>query len=332
MKYYITLDYELYLSSQTGTVENCLLKPTAALLELLVKYGIKATFFVDAAYLLRLENLKESNPVLEECYRQVCNHVRSLSESGHSIQLHFHPQWLYSDYKDDAWVMDMAHYKLADMSDEEINRYIPQAVQLLHSLSGKPVTAFRAGGYSVMDFSRYAPHFKKLGIRVDTSVLRNKYCHSEYQKYDYTNVPLKSRYSFADSLTTECAGGEFTEYPISTAKLNGFVSTLRTYLAIKRTSPSESKKWGDGKSVGMDNIGKTNRHLAHFKMLTCPNVTPASIDSGAIHLNEVVKSSVKRIEGENVVIIGHPKNLNPLSLKNLERFINIVGSKNFKSF
>lgn len=332
MNYYITLDYELFLSSQTGTVENCLLKPTAALLGLLDKYGIKVTFFVDAAYLLRLEQLKDANPALKESYGQVCNHIRNLSEAGHSIQLHFHPQWLYSDYKDGVWVMDMAHYKLADMSDEEINRYIPQAVQLLHSLSEKPVIAFRAGGYSVMDFSRYTPLFKKLGIRIDTSVLRNKYCHSKYQNYDYTNVPLKSKYSFSDSLITECLGGEFNEYPISTAKLNGFASTLRTYLTIKRTTLSERKKWGDGKSVGMDNIGKADRHLAHLRMLTCPNVSPASIDSGAINLDKVVKSSAKRIVGENVVIIGHPKNLNPLSLKNLESFINKVGSNNFKSF
>lgn len=332
MNYYITLDYELFLSSQTGTVENCLLKPTAALLELLDKYGIKATFFVDAAYLLRLEQLKGANPILAECYGQVCNHIHNLSEGGHFIQLHFHPQWLYSDYKDGVWVMDMVHYKLADMSDDEICCYIPQAVQLLRSLSENPVTAFRAGGYSVMDFSRYASLFKKLGIRFDTSVLRNKYCHSKYQKYDYTNVPFKSKYSFSDSLTTECKDGEFTEYPISTAKLNGFASTMRTYLAIKRTSPSESKKWGDGKSVGMDNIGKANRHLAHIRMLICPNVTSASIDSGAINLYKVVKSSVKHIEGQDVVIIGHPKNLNPLSLKNLEKFINKVGSDNFKVF
>lgn len=52
MNVFFTIDYELFLGGNTGTVRNCLIRPLNALTELLDKYQIKLTLFVDAAYLL----------------------------------------------------------------------------------------------------------------------------------------------------------------------------------------------------------------------------------------------------------------------------------------
>ncbi|MBK7667512.1 MAG: hypothetical protein IPJ32_09355 [Sphingobacteriaceae bacterium] len=47
-----TFDYELFLGKRSGTVENCILKPTDKILELFSKYKVtKAIFFVDTTYL-----------------------------------------------------------------------------------------------------------------------------------------------------------------------------------------------------------------------------------------------------------------------------------------
>lgn len=332
MNIYITLDYELFLSSQTGTVDNCLIRPTEALLECLDKYGVKANFFVDAAYLLRLSQLKSQAASLEKDFISVSNQIKELAQQGHSIQLHFHPQWIYSNYENGTWQMDFDHYKLADMPLGEVEISFIESYRLLQSCTDKKITAFRAGGYSLMDFARYKNLFDSLGIKTDTSVLRGKHCNSRYQKYDFTNVPRKTSYPFSTSIIEKDETGEMIEYPITTAPFASFITSFKTYYTKKNISIEDFQKWGDGKSVGMDNLGSLQRFKAHVKLLFGRGVVPASLDSGGIMLDEVVSKCLHRISGDDVVIIGHPKNLNRLSLLNLEKFINSKGNKAFKVF
>ena len=139
MKAYITLDYELFMGSKVGTIENSLIKPMNALTEMLDKYNIKCNVFVDAAYLLRLYQLK-GNKAIDEQFQLVTSHIQGLSSQGHSIQFHFHPQWLYSRYED-GWIMDIDHYKISDMPLEDIKTLIPQAIELLQSYSKNKLKA-----------------------------------------------------------------------------------------------------------------------------------------------------------------------------------------------
>ena len=46
MNVFFTIDYELFLGGNTGTVRNCLIRPLNALTELLDKYQIKLTLFM----------------------------------------------------------------------------------------------------------------------------------------------------------------------------------------------------------------------------------------------------------------------------------------------
>ena len=75
MNGYITLDYELCMGI-SGTPEKCLFEPMGHLTAMLDKYGIKTNLFVDTAYLLQLNKLKESFPQLKKDYDAVVNHIR----------------------------------------------------------------------------------------------------------------------------------------------------------------------------------------------------------------------------------------------------------------
>lgn len=326
MNVYITLDYELFLSKDTGTVGNCLIRPTAALLNCLDKFGIKATFFVDAAFLLRLSQI----PVLKVDFKTVCEHVSMLSSAGHSIQLHFHPQWLYSDYEEGKWKMDLEHYKMSDMSDEDVERYLPEAHRLLQSLSSRPIIAFRAGGYSIMDFERYKNLFESLGVIKDTSVLRGRKSQTHFQYYDYSHVPSLSSYSFDNNLCCEDSSGFFMEYPITTKRTLSIITTIKTYIAMKQ-SGGKGKKWGDGKSISKERE-KGNWLQLHWRMLFGKTWEIASIDSFGLSLKSVFKYAQQNIKGEDFVIIGHPKNITPYSLSKLEEFISYIGKDSFKTF
>ena len=109
MDLFITLDYELFMGKKTGSVESCLLSPMNSFISMLDRYGIKATIFVDAAYLLRLSELKDKHDKLKSDFELISDHLKCLEQDGHDIQLHFHPQWIYSDYDSKQWIMDFEH-------------------------------------------------------------------------------------------------------------------------------------------------------------------------------------------------------------------------------
>lgn len=185
----LTLDYELFMSNKTGTPQKCLFEPMKALTKLLDKFHIKANIFVDAAYILRLQELQEKCQYSANDFDLVCQHIKSLSEQGHDIQLHFHPQWLYSTRGNDGkWSMDFSHYKLSDCDNDFINSSLYKGGVLLQSLSNNQIKAFRAGGYSIMDFPRYSKTLKKLGITIDSSVLTGAVSKTRFQEYDYKNI------------------------------------------------------------------------------------------------------------------------------------------------
>ena len=52
----ITFDYEVFLGRETGTVENCVLKPTEEILKILRANNAKAVFFVDTTWLIFLKD------------------------------------------------------------------------------------------------------------------------------------------------------------------------------------------------------------------------------------------------------------------------------------
>ena len=53
----LTFDYELFLGSRSGTVDNCLIIPTSKILEVLKRHGAKAVFFIDTSYYSGWNNL-----------------------------------------------------------------------------------------------------------------------------------------------------------------------------------------------------------------------------------------------------------------------------------
>ncbi len=87
MKIYITLDYELFFGSPSGSVDNCIIKPTEALLKLVDPYDIKLNCFVDSGYLIALEKFKTKYPQLEEEYQKITQQIQFLSANNHGIEL-----------------------------------------------------------------------------------------------------------------------------------------------------------------------------------------------------------------------------------------------------
>ena len=114
MNVFLTYDYELCLGRKTGTPDGCLFQPMLALSSMFKRNGVRVNIFVDAAYLLRLNELRIGNPNIQKDYDEVLKNIDLLSLMGHSIQFHFHPQWINAQYCNGEWFLDNDHYKLSD--------------------------------------------------------------------------------------------------------------------------------------------------------------------------------------------------------------------------
>ena len=321
MKAYITLDYELFMGKNVGTIKNCLIDPMNALTKMLDNYGIKCNIFVDAAYLLRLYQLKNEFKQIEEQYELLTKHIQYLSKQGHAIQLHFHPQWLYSMYNN-GWKMDFEHYKISDMPKRDIETLLPQAIELLQLYSINKIDAFRAGGYSFPNEKQFLDILRRYSIQIDTSVLKGAKVESKFQTYDYLRIPSISPYNFEDNLSISNHKGFFTEYPISTIKMIGY-----KYWFLKRTlnrhynTLSGSSKYGDGCGIGIP--GGIFEHIKNkINRLITFSVIPATIDGVlSLYLENVYKHNYSKNYSNPFVIIGHPKNMSEKSIKIFEDFI-----------
>ncbi len=329
MDAYLTLDYELFMSNDTGTVEGCLISPMKALCEVLDKHSVKANIFVDAAYLLKLDEQRATNTYAVSDFECVAQNIVDLSERGHSVQLHFHPQWLYSQLINaGGWQMDFDHYKLSDCEQSKINQDILKAYNLLQSLAKNKITAFRAGGYSLMDFIRYREVFSDLGIKQDSSVRTDAFENTRFQEYDFRHIPRKGHYRFDTNICEEVETGLFTEFPISTLSIPSI-----SYLKIKKRLKDEdkTKKWGDGKGVAVA-LSRSEKVKTKFRALLSKHIIPASIESPFAGYLEQVYRSVEAKGYNDFVIIGHPKGLTPWSFECFDKFVANHPEISFKLF
>jgi len=161
---YLTFDYELYFGSASGTVQRCMLNPTEKLVDLAEKFGVRYSFFVDVGMLLALKREGISTPELVKDYNSVVAQIRRLVDSGHSIQLHVHPHWEDSRFRNGRWEFDLSRYRLDCFADNEIDRIIRTYKEELDLIANTKTYVFRGGGLCVQPFSRIGPSLRWYGI------------------------------------------------------------------------------------------------------------------------------------------------------------------------
>ncbi len=317
----ITLDYELFFGLKVGTLENCILTPTSKLLNILDKYGVKATFFVDSGYLVKLEELKGQFPVLEKEYDAISSQIKALDRDGHSIQLHIHPHWEDSTFDGERWIMDTKRYRLHQFSEDEIDDIIYRYKKVLTNMVGDKIFAHRAGGWCIQPFPKIKNALKKHNIFLDSTLFKNGKNDSNTHYFNFKNMPDKTEWRFEDDPLKESKNGFFKEVPISDYKLSPLFFWKLVY--IKKFGGAEHQPFGDGSAAGGSRLDK-------LRMLTTYTHSVVSIDGfKSSFLEKAYQSFLKRRDCKNFIVIGHPKSMSEYSLKKLERFILNNKNKNY---
>ena len=309
----ITLDYELFFGSKVGTLQNCILTPTSKLANILDKYGVKATFFVDSGYLVKLEELKEQFPILEKEYEAISSQIKELDRDGHSIQLHIHPHWEDSTFDGERWIIDTKRYRLHQFSEEEIDNIVYRYKKVLTDMVGDKIFAHRAGGWCIQPFSKIKNALKKHNIFLDSTLFKNGKNDSQTHYFDFKDMPDKTEWRFEDDPLKESKNGFFKEVPISDYKLSPLFFWKLVY--IKKFGGAEHQPFGDGLATGGSRLDK-------LRMLTTYTHSVVSIDGfKSSFLEKAYQSFLKRRDCKNFVVIGHPKAMSGYSFKKLERFL-----------
>lgn len=315
MNIFITLDYELFFGQKSGTVEDCILNPTEALLKIVEPYNVKFSCFVDAGYLMALERQMQEYPKLKEDHEKVSQQIKSLAANGHGIELHVHPHWEDSFFDGSNWEMNTERYKLSDFSEKEVSELVTRYCITLEKASGKPPMAYRAGGWCAQPFGPIQKALLKNNIRIDSTVYPGGYYHSENQHFDFRGVPqYNTDYRFLEDLITENPDGPMREIPISSMKLNPIFFWKFAWKKVRKSGQHIS--FGNGNAVAMP-----KKEL--IRLLTRPSYSVASVDGyKASLMRKVFKKYVRNTPPVgNFVLIGHPKAFSPYSLSKLEEFI-----------
>jgi len=315
MNIFITLDYELFFGNNSGTVENCIINPTIKLLNILDANNIKAVFFVDVGYLVKLEEYKNKYQNLEKDYQLITNQIKKLANEGHSIELHIHPHWEDTIYNGKKWIFNTSRYKLTDFLENEILNIVTKYKNTLENISNKPIIAYRAGGWSIQPFNKIGKALEKNNIFIDSTVYPNGYYNSKYQSFDFIKTPKNiTKWNFSNNPTVEDKNGIFIEIPISSIKVSPLF--FWKFALTKIVKFKKHQAIGDGSAIKLNNSQIK-------KLLLKSSYTVVSIDGyKSSLLNKSLKKYSKLKENNsNLVLIGHPKAFTPFSLKKLSKFI-----------
>lgn len=329
-------DYELFLGKNFKSSKEILFEPTERILSLLDKYNIKSTCFADVCSVFAHEkyNLNEFKEDFE-------NQIQSIIERGHDVQLHIHPNWLLSEYKDGQWEIEKEHYKIHRFGfdkTKENNAYeiITKGKEYLENVLQRvnkdyKCVAYRAGGYSVLPHDELFAHMRSLGIVVDSSVCRYAYDPSVDTGYDFRKMPNDVNWWVTPNKPFDYCGnkedGGLYEVPLVIDNNKWYKMLDRKYLRIIRNSPI------NGTYISTKKKHSRLVELA-IKVIKYPfKSTLVSFDGMAYE--RMVDYLIKYEKEHNnaiIALICHPKVLDDGVLDNMDKALNILSKDNRFNF
>ncbi|MDD2635207.1 MAG: polysaccharide deacetylase family protein [Bacteroidales bacterium] len=328
----LTFDYEMFLGNRSGSVDKCLIDPTDKLLGVLSKHKIKAVFFVDTTYLLKLEEVTIESIQAKNDFDKIINQLRDIADRGHYLFHHLHPHWLDAKYLKDINQWDLSNNKrftLGSIEESARAKLFEYSHNLLTKIveNTKKTNGYRFGGLFVEPFSSVKKYFEKYKIFNEFSVVPGEKRNGKTLYYDFTNSPKQRSYKFEDSPAIENNHGQFREYPISVIRIYRLRKLFNGIYYRFNKNKENNKIYGDGSSVSAEiNYQKQKRNLADYYSMKMP----LSVEL----LNPVLLPYLKKtIQKQNYIhFLSHPKLLTPVSLDCLDLFLSQVNERYNISF
>jgi hypothetical protein len=156
------------------------------------RFGLRGSFNVEVMQQLAHRRLAGEEPKLGELATEWEQLVRETFSRGHDIQLHLHPQWSETEYRNGHWELK-GSWSLLDYSRTEIRAMVGGAKQYLESVL-RPLDpdyrcrTFRSGSWCIAPSPDALPTLAELGIAIDTSVVNGLFYRSPHVTLDYRDI------------------------------------------------------------------------------------------------------------------------------------------------
>jgi peptidoglycan/xylan/chitin deacetylase (PgdA/CDA1 family) len=185
----VTIDYELF-GNGLGDLERHLVNPTELALSYFKTNDIKATFFVEFAELMAIEEQvrKGVTPCrINKQFHKVMNQIEAIVRQGHDIQLHYHPQWDGGFWAGEAWQIEQECERLLSRGEQYLTEAILRGKSFLEGIIGgirenAAVHVFRAGMFQYDRSLKVGRALLNAGIKIDSSMVRGLVKHRKYSE------------------------------------------------------------------------------------------------------------------------------------------------------
>lgn len=198
----ITVDYELP-GNGTGDVWKLIIEPTQRLHKILYDRGIRMTIFFEVEeYLVFKKNrnkIKKAfgyDPAL-----LIEEQIKEMAVLGHEIGFHIHPQWIGATFDDNHFILSNNNFCLYDLykTENEMYKYLSDRKYEIEKLIDKNVPkynikCFRAGGHALRPEKLVFKALSALGVKADSSAVKDLYRIGRYGIIDYRDVPFNKGY------------------------------------------------------------------------------------------------------------------------------------------
>ena len=325
LKIHMTLDYEVW-GNGNGCVIECMITPTNRLLEIAERFNLKVTVFVDVCEYWAFKDTEERGLFKDITYKPASlmeEQLKDIIKRGHDVQLHFHPQWLNYKYIDDyQFELDLNLWRISSLDIGDFDRQntlkwlFKKGRDCLEDLL-KPISSaykcstFRAGAWCIQPEKKVLEAMQSVGIFYDFTVAPNMKLNQDLTKYNFTEVPAKSKWKFNDDVCIEDKDGIFTEFPIHTVQY-GLLMLMFYFVKRMQVRKSFDKKCIGGGISNVSNPAKRILRKLFQKYHMFDFTGGLSAAELTFQFNEAKNMYKNELEYKDVelISIGHPKDFN----------------------
>jgi hypothetical protein len=193
----LTFDYELPLGS-CRDYNKGLFEPTEKILGIAKETGVPIVLFADICCARMFQQWD-----YDHFYTPFKAQLQEAIKSNHDVQLHIHPHWLTSTFKDGDFIPSR-NYILSTFRKmnypNNIEGIVENSVKLLTEICresdpGYHCVAYRGGGYNLHpDTSRILGSLYMYGVRIDSSIIKKYYFKTDIKEEDYRHMPFQANW------------------------------------------------------------------------------------------------------------------------------------------
>jgi len=335
LKLLLSFDYELPLGG-VRSYEKGLFESATKIINLGNQLNAPVNLFADICSAIKFKVWDEKNYFIP-----FKNQIQRALKDGHDVQLHLHPHWLNSEYKDGRYIPSkwnmLSHFK-DEPYPNNIEGIVKTGTDFLTELcvdvkKDYKCIAYRAGGFNLYpETEKILTALYQNGIRIDSSIPKNYYLKTDQITIDHRNMPKKANWFIPINgpVNAESDSGLF-EISIA-GKPKNFISNFPTHIK-KRMYKDRVYN-----STGYGHIGKQSSFIDLVRLSFAPRMLGFDLYTQSINeLMNILKYNIELYKNEKSVylsVISHPKAMGDYHVSLMKNFIEKTREKygNFVEF